>query len=160
MTEPFATDFETDIEFERYVLDRAMPLVEQTGPTSITGIIYLDDRPSTRNIELRGVSLGLSTAQVVDNLALRPLMFGAAWKILDILIEHALTNVTGAKKSYKICEKVGKVSAGVVSVQPLARDPDLCARVGCAYVSAEQYRHSIVHRRVTTGPNGEFIGNR
>jgi hypothetical protein len=46
----------------------------------------------------------------------------------------------------------------VVSVQPLAGDPDLWKGVRCAYVGAEQYRHSIVHRRVTTGPNGEFIG--
>jgi hypothetical protein len=51
MTEPFATAFETDIEFERYVLDRAMPVVQggQTGPASITGIIYLDDRPPDKN---------------------------------------------------------------------------------------------------------------
>jgi hypothetical protein len=85
-------------------------------------------------------------------------MFGAAWKILDILIEHALRNMARAKKYYKISEKVEKVRAGVVSVQPLAGDPDLWARVRGAYVGAEEYRHSIVHRRVTTGPNGEFIG--
>jgi hypothetical protein len=66
--------------------------------------------------------------------------------------------VAGAKKYYTICEKVKKVRDGKVNVQPLAGDPDLWARVRGAYVGAEEYRHSIVHRRVTTGPNGEFIG--
>lgn len=156
MIEPFAAAFESDIEFERYVLSKATPLVPpDQGNSSAT--LYLDDRPT--HITLRAsTTLGRTNAQVLEELGLRPMLFAAAWKILDVLVEHTLWNAMGTTKRYTIEEKIKWISAGGITVRPLTAHPDLLARLGAAYSNAVEYRHSIVHRRVTVGPNGEFSG--
>jgi hypothetical protein len=157
MIESFAADFAQDCEFERYVLSKATPIVVETG-SARRAEIFLDGRQPAVNIALTPVTTsGRSSEQVIEDLGLRPLLFGAAWKVLDILVEYVL-RTTMLQPRFTIKEKVFKASQGGVVFSPLDAHPEILLRVCTAYAKAEQYRHSLIHRRATAAANGDFIG--
>jgi hypothetical protein len=96
----------------------------------------------------------------VEELGLRPLVFGAAWKILDILVEHAMSHagMNPHGKRLAIESKVKAMATGSISIEPIASDAEIWNRTCAAYVRTEQYRHSIVHRRVSIQTDGSFAG--
>jgi hypothetical protein len=155
MIEAYAQDFEAEIAFERYVLERAVPLIEATGPSSTSATIYLDGRPTNIEVGLMTATIGRSLAQAIAELNLRPLLFGAAWKILDVLFEKATAS---AQSSWHqtIATRVQAVSNGGVKVEPLARDHALWACLCGSYSRLVEYRHSVVHRRLSVGADGSF----
>jgi hypothetical protein len=80
---------------------------------------------------------------------LRPLAFGAAWKVLDLLLELAYANagttvgsgwLTIAKK-----ERLARQGHGVLT--PLTADRALWRILTSTYAATAQARHSLVHRR-------------
>jgi len=77
--------------------------------------------------------------------------------MLDILVDHVLKGATGQSR-FTIKDKVSRATQGVVIFSPLDAYPDLLARVWAAYAGAEQYRHSLIHRRAAVAPNGDFTG--
>jgi hypothetical protein len=155
MVAPFAAAFEAQIAFERYVIERAVPLVE-AGQTR-RDTLYLDGRPTIVEIGIT-TTLGLSLPQAVDELNLRPLMFGAAWKILDVLFEQAMAYAKPPKKPVSIADRVNAVRNGSVKAGPLASDIDLWTRICAVYTLGVEYRHSLIHRLVTVASNGAFVG--
>jgi hypothetical protein len=95
-------EFADDTAFERLVLDRAMPLlptsearsvIDLRGPgvsvavTPMPARVYVGDAPGTVGVA-----------------ELRPLIFGAAWKVLDLLVELA----TGKRDTIEEKTKKGR----------------------------------------------------
>jgi hypothetical protein len=96
-------DFEEGTAFELYVLERVRPAIEQHGGASI-------DLRDSKTVAAVGVFVsesvsGAALDALKDELA--PLMFGAAWKVLDLLLEFALNRagLTPAHNDWSIAEK-------------------------------------------------------
>ena len=80
--------------------------------------------------------------------ALTPLLFGAAWKILDLFVELAL-NLSGAtpkRRNWTIDEKVVAAQGGLGLSSLLTDDVALSRAVLCTYAATHQHRHCVVHR--------------
>lgn len=152
-------EFAEDTAFERYILDHATPLLPTSGSTSV---IDLGDAGSTSisvtpQTATATVSVGAtdSTGSAGDQLNIdhiRPLLFGAAWKVLDLLVELELERASAPhdqKGKYSIGFKAGKARDGCVRpVLPFDGWPDLWLRVLGTYASTKELRHSLVHRQL------------
>lgn len=85
----WSTGFAEKVALERDMLTRAMPLV----PSDPGGIRITLHQPGQR----AGVSVhapaavcgGATPGRCIEMLGIRPLLFGAAWKIMDAVIETA-----------------------------------------------------------------------
>ena len=142
-------DFEEGTDFELYVLERMRPAVNPHAGGSI------DLRGSTVvSAALVGESI---SGRALDDLKdqLSPLLFGAAWKVLDLLLEFAL-NTAGfspAGQKWSITKKQGHASNG---------DGDRGAVLGCSqevwkallsvYANTVEHRHCLVHRTAKVDP--------
>jgi hypothetical protein len=168
------SDFIDDTEFERYALDRATPLLPKSPGTSI---IELADPNSTSvtvgaGVATATVHVGMSDSAgaTVGGLGqvgaevIRPLLFGAAWKVLDQLIEFALEQSSvphdRAGRDYTIKLKTREaINGNIVPVAPFVSDPDLWTRVIATYASTEEVRNSLTHRRLVVDPvTGDISG--
>lgn len=132
--------------FERLALDRVRPVL---GDESIRD---LDLRlPPQHGGELSGIWLRNTSSADGDNAcatALTPLLFGAAWKILDLFVELAL-NLSGAtpkRRNWTIDEKVVAAQGGLGLSSLLTDDVALWRAVLCTYAATHQHRHCVVHR--------------
>ena len=162
------TEFDEDTAFERYVLDRATPLLPRSQGTSV---IELGEFNSA------GVSIGVqpptvhvrstdSTGSAGDQLTaddIRPLFFGAAWKVLDQLIELAMEQAGvphDRRWDYSITFKVREAASGrVTPVPPFDVRPDLWLRTIMTYASTPVLRNSLTHRRLIVDPaTGDING--
>jgi hypothetical protein len=93
---------------------------------------------------------------------IRPLLFGAAWKVLDLLCELALeqAGVAPQGRRYLIKFKVTEAAAGrVAPTPPFNSYTDLWARIMGTYASTQELRHSLAHRRLVVTPGtGDVSG--
>lgn len=139
-------DFDETTLFERLTLDRVRPVVgdESTDEIDLRS-------PTQQGGVIVHVRLHCSiSADAVSSLAfaLTPLLFGAAWKILDLFVELAL-NLSGAKpkrKNWTIEEKVTAAKNGLGLSSLLTDDFVLWRAVLAAYAATHQHRHCVVHR--------------
>ncbi len=138
-------EFADDTAFERLVLDRAMPLLPTSEARSV--------------IDLRGPGVSVAVTPMparayvgdapgtVGVTELRPLIFGAAWKVLDLLVELA----TGKRDTIE--EKARKAAADLVpAVAPFDGQPDLWMRIMRLYASTKTLRHSLVQAYASARP--------
>lgn len=104
---------------------------------------------------------GMDLPTAVEDLGIRPLAFGSAWKILDLLLEYSLS-AAGVRPSngsrWTIAEKTRHARAGTGQATPVSTYQGVWQRLLAAYAAAEQTRHSLVHRRATTDQSGALIG--
>lgn len=159
------TEFADDTAFERLILDRATPLLPRPEGTSV---IELGEAGSV------GVAIGApaarvrvyagdTTGSVGDQLGaedIRQLLFGTAWKVLDLLCELALEQACIARQGrrYTTKFKVGEAASGrVIPVPPFDGRPDLWARIMGTYGATEELRNSLVHRRLVIDPATDEI---
>jgi hypothetical protein len=91
------TELDDDTAFERVVLDRAFPLMPSSdGAASIielgtAGAVGVSVTPQNAHATVSiSTTDHLGQSPDVQIGAIRPLIFGAAWKVLDLLIELAL----------------------------------------------------------------------
>lgn len=132
--------------FERLTLDRVRPVL---GDES-TDEIDLRSPDAQGGVIVRARLYCSMSADAVNSLAvaLTPLLFGAAWKILDLFVELAL-NRSGAKpkrKNWTIDEKITAAQDGLGSSFLLTGDAALWRAVLCTYAATHQHRHCVVHR--------------
>lgn len=133
--------FADETGFERIVLDRAMPLLPVSEARSV--------------IDLRGGAVGVSVTPAtvhayagdstsrIDLTVLRPLFFGAAWKVLDLLVELALGGI-----SPPIEDKTRMAAQDIVpAIAPFYGQQQLWTRLMRTYATTKILRHSFVHRR-------------
>jgi hypothetical protein len=106
-------DFDEATLFERLTLDRVCPVVGDESTDEID--LRSPDQQGGVIVHMR-LHCSIS-ADAVNSLALAltPLLFGAAWKILDLFVELAL-NLSGAKpkrRNWTIDEKMMAAQSGL-----------------------------------------------
>ena len=151
-------DFHDDTEFERYVLARGTPLVK----TPEGGIVFGLGDDGSNSATVQAVVAGAVTSAGAPGDQFKfsdiaPLIFGAAWKVLDLLVELRLEQLGVPKNrpgSYTIEKKVEEVNNGTVSAPAPFNNPQgtlstLWEQVLKCYAVTKELRHSLVHRQLT-----------
>lgn len=152
------TEFGTESALERDSLQRALPLVPTTSDSSSRATIDLAANTAQVAISV-GETLGATPTSCVELLRLRPLLVGAAWKVLDLLLETALDESgfqPDARRGYTITTKVRHAAAA--DGRPNAIDAQEWRALTKAYVETAELRHSLVHRRVHTDEANALVG--
>ena len=153
------SDFDLDSALERDVLRRALPLVPTVSDGSRRVTVDRATGRASVNVELTD-TLGPTPEGCVDLLAIRPLLLGAAWKVIDLLLEAALDEAgqrpSGNRGRWSIDEKIKKAKKR--SAQPAPVDAQTWDALMGTYVATKDLRHSLVHRRVYTNASNELVG--
>lgn len=140
-------DFAESTEFERLVLDRLMPCYG-SGSSEEMDLREALAGSGPVQVTISG-TLSLSAHAVAEATAnMLPLLFGAAWKLLDLIIELALQQ--GAAPSdtghWPIQTKAKALASGKANAAVLGADPPLWAALVALYINTTEHRHCLVHR--------------
>lgn len=151
-------DFADDTAYERLVL---ATIVDPNEPPRGAVFAINDIRANGPPGLARGVHDSAS-AGAVESLAarFRPLAFGAAYKILDLVVEMTMRlNGVPCRGRWSFAEKKA-FNRGVPARLPAPLDvaaTPYWSRTTRLYSVFEQYRHAVVHRRIRLEPNGELV---
>lgn len=145
---PIATvaDFAESTEFERLVLDRLLPCY---GSDSSDEIDLRAVLAGTGPVRMKmSFSVSLSAHAVAEATAcMLPLLFGAAWKLLDLIIELALQGAAPSDTGHwPIKSKALALASGKANAAVLGADPPLWAALVALYINTTEHRHCLVHR--------------
>lgn len=134
------TDLFESTTFERLALQSPEPAQGSTtmdlrgeGPphvlVSVTSIVSISEGPASEFYRKLG-----------------PLLFGAAWKCLDLIFEYGLSSagVPRRGKTYSIDQKISDGLRG--NVAPLTSDIALWNRLHKVYALTAEVRHCVIHR--------------
>jgi hypothetical protein len=155
------TEFDEETAFERYVLDRATPLLPRSQGTSVIELDEFNSVGVAIGVQPATVHVGMtnSAGSAEDQLSaddIQPLLFGAAWKVLNQLIELALEQAGiphDRRWDYSIKLKVREAAnRSVTPVMPFEGRLDLWLRVITTYASTDVLRNSLTHRRLIVDP--------
>lgn len=142
-------DFFDETAWESTVLSYAIPVM----PLKASGTSWDIRTRST----LVGVAdtMGGESKEVLRN-RLLPLLFGAAWKILDLALELALAQARLTPQNrnrWTIVEKSQHAAAHKGSLPGLSSTMDVWHALGSLYTQTVEVRHALVHRRVEVDPS-------
>lgn len=162
-------DFADDTAFERYVLDKATPLMPRSESAAVVELgdgstsVAVGPPPITVHVSASDSAESIATEVSTDDL--RPLFFGAGWKVLDLLIELGLERMNvphDRRNDYSIKFKANEArSNSVQAIAPFVPRLGLWERICKIYSSTEELRHSLVHRRLIVDPlTGDIRGAR
>ena len=91
------------------------------------------------------------SAAVISN-ALKPLsglVFGACWKIIDLLFEHAYKATSPiSSQRIQIAQKTQKAKLLVSEIVICVDDQEVAERLAEIYCATSELRHALVHRRL------------
>ena len=146
------------IAYERYVLRSAIPLVK-----GLTGSVDLRRDPRG---DVTGVITGADSCRDVleqFKLTFVPLMFAAAWKILDLVVEDSLGPLpprpNGRPRHRWIEDKATEVltSNGAIKARKpfTRRNPEWMAAMRM-YANTKELRHAVTHRDAGRDANGNL----
>lgn len=152
------SDFDEQSAVERDIVARALPLVPLETDGSGTARWLLATDQITAGVRI-GDIVGSNPVDCVKLLGLRPLLMGAAWKVLDLLVEEVLEQAGKAPsrgRRWTIDEKAA-------AVQTISRGPDplvapTWSALAALYVRTIEIRHSLTHRRVSVDEDGALVG--
>jgi hypothetical protein len=149
-------EFEEATAFERWALGALVPLPAARPHRAVKDIENNAVRVTAGTEVVRVYAGGIAEVQV----DLRPLAFGAAWKVIDLLIELALSQAgLGTGGQMTIADKVKQVKKAVGNCPPLSSDNALWSALMSVYAGTEEIRHSLVHRRAEVDQaTGELTG--
>jgi hypothetical protein len=137
-------EFDESTAFERWALEGLVPLPSARPHTAAKDIGDNAVRVMPGTAVVRVYVGGVKEVHV----DLRPLAFGTAWKVLDLLIELALWQAgLGPGGSMTITNKVKHARSSAGTCPPLSNDGGLWTALTSTYASTEEIRHSLVHRR-------------
>ncbi|HEX9682437.1 MAG TPA: hypothetical protein VGA13_05105 [Acidimicrobiales bacterium] len=151
-------DFDTDSALERDLIERALSLVPvvSDGSSSVT----IDMTANTAQVAVTfGETLGPSPSGCVRLLGIRPLLVGAAWKVIDLLLEEALRldgEMPDTRRGWSITRKVSPARAA--DARPAALAPLSWQALMTTYAGTSEVRHSLVHRRAHTDASDALVG--
>jgi hypothetical protein len=156
-------DFDTDSALERNVLERALPLVMMASTPDGWRATFDMTGDTPRGMVQTSVTevVGPNPEACVDLLQIRPLLFGTAWKVLDLLLEEAFA-AAGEQPDrtrsgrWSIGHK--KTLAQAAVGQPGAIMTLLWQALTLAYANTVEVRHSLVHRTVFANAAGDLVG--
>jgi hypothetical protein len=149
-------EFEDASSFERTTLASVFPLIS-TQAASASLDLRTSHGPVTVDLSLGG-DLGGGARQALIN-ELRPLLFGAAWKVLDLLFELAFHQCGLAPKKtakWDIAEKRAHATSNLGSCPPISSNPDIWMRLCALYANTVEARHCLVHRRFVLSSSGDM----
>jgi hypothetical protein len=148
------SDFEDETAWERTVLILAGPLMPLTASGDV-----LDLRTGSIATTLSSLALsstvGSAAVEELRN-SLLPLLFGAAWKIMDLGLELAFALAGLAPQNgrrWKINEKSQHAVAHSGNLPGLTNTTDIWQALGLLYSKTVEVRHALVHRRVQVDPS-------
>ena len=151
-------DFDTDSALERDLLVRALPLV----PTRSDGLTNAVVDLATNNVVVAvhaSDTLGATPDKCIELLRIRPLLVGAAWKVIDLLLETALGETgmspTGGRR-WTIDEKARH--AGNAAGRPAAISQGAWSALMSTYSETVEIRHTLVHRTAHTDATNALVG--
>jgi hypothetical protein len=148
-------DFDEETAWETTVLALAVPVM----PLVATGA-DLDLRTNAVAIQLSGVASGNAVEEL--QIALLPSLFGAAWKILDLALEFALSSAGLApqnKTRWRIDEKSSHAVAHNGRLSSFTTSSKIWQAFESLYDRTREVRHALVHRRIKVDPsNHELTG--
>lgn len=137
-------DFAQEIATELFVLEYAVPLLP------------LVSREATWNLTTRKARI--FPASIVNDAAVwelrdrfLPLLFAAAWKVLDFAIELSMAQNGISKPRLLISDKVS-YAGSPLRFTGISLDADVAAGLAAVYRKTEQTRHSLIHRQVHVDP--------
>lgn len=136
-------EFEDATAFEMYALGRLLPQQREED----AGIIVLHEGKIIASAVARSDPSGATVDCLKDELA--PLMFGAAWKILDLLVEWSLFGAGLRPKNgstWPIAEKQRLALGGQCSCVVLGCSQPVWNCLLQAYAATVEHRHCLVHR--------------
>src|SRR5262249_46475356 len=152
------TELDDATTFERLALATGFPLLPNPATVAQAS---LDLRSPNRGVTLGAMAvenLGAQARQdVIDQL--RPLFFGAAWKVLALVLEFAFFadgHRPQASGRWRIDEKQKLARRHRGKCPPWMALPDLWARICALYEETAEARHCLVHRRITISPAGDM----
>jgi hypothetical protein len=140
-------DFIEATEFERLALDRYLPLIgEEPGDTwdfrqamAVSGPVCLQVHFATE----------VSRRDDALQAALLPLVFGAAWKVIDLLLELALSREgrkPDQKRGWSISRKCRLAQQGAGDTSLLGTKALTWRAIVQLYAATAEHRHCLVHR--------------
>ena len=147
-------DFAAKSALQRDTLERAMSLVATSTDDDWTDLINMadPDDPGDLTIVPDSIVAGATPESCVELLALRPLLFGTAWTVLDFLLEEALAAAGEtpdlAKGNWSIDRKRRYARAG--AGQPATISTDAWQALMLTYAETSELRYSLVHRAAFT----------
>lgn len=148
-----AQEFDDSTLLERRMLEWASPRSRRSKTPTRT------DLRDSQNITV-GLT-GVSTSDSGRREALeefRPLLFGTAWKILDLLLEYALNGLAGAnQKAWTIEAKRQHARSFAGTVPGLTGTTSIWQRLSLVYDATVEARHALVHRSLEVDVNGSFV---
>jgi hypothetical protein len=139
------TELEESTAFERWTLEALVPLPARRPHKGIVDAVTNEATLTVESVVQR-MYVGGGVREV--HVDLRPLAFGAAWKVLDLLLELASSNAgTTAGGRLTIAKKERLARQGHGDLAPLTADRTLWRTLTSTYAVTTQARHSLVHRR-------------
>jgi len=88
----------------------------------------------------------------------RPVLFGVAWKVLDLQMELAFAQLaTPNQTKWRIEEKSAHARAFRGSLAGLTDDPEIWMRICLIYTGTTEARHALTHRRLQVDAHGAFV---
>jgi hypothetical protein len=150
-----ATDFADDTDFERFTLERLGPHRVRVGEPRAS--YHYETNPSgggRSSISAEGgVAAGARGREELRQ-SLRPLRFGAAYKVLDMLVVHVL-QANGVTPIENFTQKTKALAIRPASLPvPLDARPELWDRIAQTYIALKDARHAVTHRRAEVTPSG------
>ena len=151
-----AAAFDEETAWERAVLGQAIPLMPTTSGLLSPAPTAVSDLRANGCITI-GVSdiVGHVSGDAIRDLLL-PLMFGAAWKVLDLALELGFHLAGLAPRSpgrWTIKEKVNLADKKDGALPGMDRRSAIWTAFCALYVRTYETRHSLVHRRVQVDPD-------
>jgi len=152
-------DFDQASGLERDMLLRALPLVPTRSSDAWRMKIDLSAPDPVQAQVAMDEIVGATPEACIDLLRIRPLLFGAAWKVLDLLLEEAFSQaneVPDLSRGYSIGEKgrIARSGAG----RPTKISVDVWSAITLTYDATRVLRDSLVHRRVYIDQTGSLVG--
>jgi hypothetical protein len=151
------SDYSDDTAFERLVLERlGVHRIRIDNPGAIVDVRgQPPGGPKTISVTVIATMGAGSRDELLQSL--RPLAFGAAYKVLDLLVEHIL-RTNGApigKLTFVYKAKAVKQRPAVLPV-PLDAHLNLWDRIAALYKAYDDARHAVTHRRAGATAQGDL----
>lgn len=138
-------DFLTDIAFERFALHE---FCHQPGQSS--DLMMIDLRGPNRRLSSCVSSVAFASDSGRLRSAMASLAFGAAWKVIDLMIEHVLIAASPPRSGrVTIKSKADFATNNRSDLLVAVHHGDLVDRIAALYRATVELRHALTHRSVT-----------
>jgi hypothetical protein len=146
-------EFDDSTSLERRMLEWGAPRTRRSRTPTRT------DLRASQNITVELVGVSTSDSGRREALEeLRPLLFGTAWKVLDLLLEYAFDGLAKPnQKRWTIEAKQRHARSFDGALNGLTAATSIWERLCLVYDATVEARNALVHRRLEVDSNGSFV---